>query len=77
VSLDSSPEQTLLDRARRTLLYRALGTLNETNREILLLKDIQQLGLQEIATLLDLPLGTVKSRSNRARLELAKAVRAL
>jgi len=76
-SLDASPEESLLEDARRALLYRAMGTLSPTNREILLLKDIQQLQLEEIATLLDLPLGTVKSRSNRARIELARAVRSL
>ena len=76
-SPDASPEETLLEGARRALLYRAMGTLSSTNREILLLKDVQQLQLDEIAGLLGVPLGTVKSRSNRARLELAKAVRSL
>jgi RNA polymerase sigma-70 factor (ECF subfamily) len=44
---------------------------------MILLKDIQGLALQEIADMLGLPLGTVKSRSNRARVELAKQVVAL
>ena len=72
-----SPEEALLAVGRRTLLYRALDTLSDVNREIVLLKDIHQLKLEEIGSLLRLPLGTVKSRSNRARTELAKAVRAL
>lgn len=76
-SMDASPQDSLLEGARRTLLYRALDTLNEANREMVLLKDIQQLKLEEISSLLGLPLGTVKSRSNRARIELAKAVRSL
>ena len=41
---------------------------------MILLKEIQGLPLEEIAAMLGLPLGTVKSRSNRARLELARAV---
>jgi RNA polymerase sigma-70 factor (ECF subfamily) len=54
-----------------------LRTLTATNRQIVFLKDIEQLQLSVIATRLGLPIGTVKSRSNRARAELAKAVRSL
>jgi RNA polymerase sigma-70 factor (ECF subfamily) len=73
----ASPEQSLLEDARRALLYRALATLTGANREILLLKDIEQLPLSDISARLGLPLGTVKSRTNRARSELAKADRSL
>ena len=76
-SMDASPEESLLEDARRALLYRALETLTTANREIVLLKDIEQLKLEEISTRLGLPLGTVKSRSSRARSELANAVRSL
>ena len=76
-SLEPSPEESMLEDARRSLLYRALATLTAANREIVLLKDIEQLQLSDISTRLGLPLGTVKSRSNRARSELAKAVRSL
>jgi RNA polymerase sigma-70 factor (ECF subfamily) len=76
-SLEASPEESLIADVRRALLHRALATLTATNREIVILKDIQQLRLSDISTRLGLPLGTVKSRSNRARLELAKAVRSL
>lgn len=76
-SLDPSPEESMIEAARRSLLYRALATLNSANREIVLLKDIEQLKLEDISTRLGVPLGTVKSRSNRARSELAKAVRSL
>jgi len=56
------------------LLHRALDAMNQMHREIILLKDIQGLTLEEIAGMLDLPLGTVKSRSNRARRELARTL---
>jgi len=76
-SMDPSPEETLIEDARRSLLYRALATLTAANREIVLLKDIEQLKLEDISARLGVPLGTVKSRSNRARSELARAVRSL
>jgi RNA polymerase sigma-70 factor (ECF subfamily) len=76
-SREASPEESLLEEARRVLFYRALATLTATSREIVLLKDIQEMRISEISTRLGLPSGTVKSRSNRARSELAKAVRSL
>jgi RNA polymerase sigma-70 factor (ECF subfamily) len=74
---DSDPEENAHLAGRKALLYRALDRMSEKNREIIMLKDIQGLKLDEISSLLALPLGTVKSRSNRARLELASAVRHL
>jgi RNA polymerase sigma-70 factor (ECF subfamily) len=76
-SADASPEDCVIAGARRALLYRALDTLTQMNREIVVLKDLDQLALSEISARLGVPLGTVKSRSNRARIELAKAVRSL
>jgi len=69
-----TPEDNLIRSSRRRLVHRALQKLSEINREIIVLKDIQGLPLEEISGLLDLPLGTVKSRSSRARIELAKVV---
>jgi RNA polymerase sigma-70 factor (ECF subfamily) len=71
------PEQEWRHDARRRLVHIALQQLSELSREIILLKDIQELTFEEIATMLDVPVGTVKSRSNRARLELARKVLAL
>ncbi len=62
---------------RRRLLLRAMDELSPLNRELIVLKEMQALPLEEIAALLDVPLGTVKSRASRARLELARALRAL
>ena len=72
-----NPEQAWVADSRKRLVYDALRQLNGQNREMILLKDIQGLALQEIDDMLGLPLGTVKSRSNRARAELAKQVVAL
>jgi len=73
----AGPEQAAEQAGRRRLLYRALARMSETNREMILLKEIQGLKLEEIAGMLGLPLGTVKSRSNRARVELATKLRAI
>jgi len=62
---------------RSALLYAALDKMSETNREIILLKEIQGLKIEEISTMLSVPVGTVKSRSNRARNELARRIRGL
>jgi RNA polymerase sigma-70 factor (ECF subfamily) len=69
-----SPEDAWLSDARKRLVYRALDRMSEQNREMILLKEIQGMNLNEIAEMLGVPIGTVKSRSNRARLELAKRV---
>jgi RNA polymerase sigma-70 factor (ECF subfamily) len=71
------PEQSWLRDGRKRLVYEALRHLNGPSREMILLKDIQGLQLKEIATMLGLPIGTVKSRSNRARVELARQVIAI
>lgn len=76
-SRSPNPEDAAIEDARRAILYRALDTLSDVNREIVLLKDIHEMKLEEIGSLLRLPIGTIKSRSTRARTELAKAVRAL
>ena len=72
-----SPEEEVGRRTRKRLLWRAVVAMTESHREMILLHEIQGLKLDEIADLLRLPLGTVKSRSNRARLELASRIREL
>ena len=46
--------------------------MDEDQREIVLLRDVDDLSYEEIAELLQLPKGTVKSRLHRARAELAR-----
>ncbi len=69
-----TPEDELYRSSRQKLVHTALQKLSEINREIIVLKDIQGLPLEEISGMLDLPLGTVKSRSSRARIELARVI---
>jgi RNA polymerase sigma-70 factor (ECF subfamily) len=76
-SHEVSPYVALEQRDRVVLLREALETLPETLRTAVLLRDIQELSYQEIATQLRLPEGTVKSRINRGRTELARQIRVL
>jgi RNA polymerase sigma-70 factor (ECF subfamily) len=69
---ERDPEASWAGRRDQALVRRALGRLTAISREIILLRDIQGLSLEEVASLLHIPIGTIKSRSNRARLELAR-----
>lgn len=53
-------------------IRQAVGRLDPDDREIVMLREFEQLSYQEIATVLDLPLNTVRSRLFRARLDLAR-----
>ena len=52
------------------VLNKAIGELPEKYRLAFILRDVQELPYDEVAKVLDVPLGTVKSRVNRARLIL-------
>jgi RNA polymerase sigma-70 factor (ECF subfamily) len=58
----------------RAVLADALERLDPQMRAILVLRDLQELEYQQIAEVLDLPIGTVKSRLFRARAALRQAV---
>ena len=61
----------------RVMLRVALEKLPLTLRTAVVLRDLQELSYQEIADRLGLPEGTVKSRINRGRIELAHQLRRL
>ncbi|HEY6290176.1 MAG TPA: RNA polymerase sigma factor [Terriglobia bacterium] len=74
----SSEEQPLAQvesRERREMLQAALDRLSPDMREAVILRDFQDLDYDEIAEVLGVPQGTVKSRINRGRLELAKVIK--
>jgi RNA polymerase sigma-70 factor (ECF subfamily) len=70
----ASPLATLENRDLAGLLRRALQTLPPSLRVAVLLRDLQELSYLEIAERLNLPEGTVKSRINRGRRELARQI---
>ena len=67
-----NPYRALEDQDRRSLMRRGLDQLPDKLREAVILRDLQGLTYQEMATRLALPEGTVKSRINRGREELAR-----
>ena len=69
-----SPHMMLERRDRVSLLRAALDKLAPSLRTAVILRDIQELTYQEIADRLGVPEGTVKSRINRGRTELARQI---
>jgi RNA polymerase sigma-70 factor (ECF subfamily) len=62
-----NPEQEFLEKLLREDLDRALGSLPEHYRAVVLLSDVEGCTYEEIAQALDIPIGTVRSRLARAR----------
>lgn len=69
------PDGLVAGREAREQLQAGLQKLSPELRETLILRDLEELEYREIADVLKIPEGTVKSRLNRARAELARAVR--
>jgi RNA polymerase sigma-70 factor (ECF subfamily) len=67
---DASPMKNMEDEEGKTLMDRALGLLSLDHRAGLVLKEIEGFSYEEIALSLGVPVGTVRSRLHRARLEL-------
>jgi RNA polymerase sigma-70 factor (ECF subfamily) len=66
------PERQALAREREAALHAALKSLARPYREVIVLRDIEGLSYEEVASALDLNVGTVKSRLNRGRTELRR-----
>ena len=77
IAAEPAADQKLEQRDRVALLRVALDRLAPTLRTAVMLRDIQELTYQEIADRLRLPEGTVKSRINRGRTELARQIQRL
>lgn len=72
VDRGKGPYQQLEQKERMRLLHAALKQMKDEYRQLIVLRDMQGMSYEEIAEALSLSLGTVKSRLNRARNELAK-----
>ena len=79
-ALPSQGELSALERVEqaemRAIVLRALGRLDPETRALLVLRDMQDLDYQQIAEVIDAPVGTVKSRLFRARAALREAIEA-
>jgi RNA polymerase sigma-70 factor (ECF subfamily) len=69
-----TPEAELISNADRELIEKALESLPVEFREILILREMEDMSYKEIADITDLPLGTVMSRLARARRRLQQAI---
>jgi RNA polymerase sigma-70 factor (ECF subfamily) len=70
----ADPERTASSHQLAELLQRALSRLTEAQREVLVLRDVEGLSAPEVAEILSVEVGAVKSRLHRARAALAEAL---
>jgi RNA polymerase sigma-70 factor (ECF subfamily) len=68
-------DRLLAGREAGEVLQRALAKLSPELRETVILRDLQEMEYREIAQVLKIPEGTVKSRLNRGRAELGRLLR--
>ena len=64
------PEEKADSVVKEEIIQKAIDVLSPKFKEVVILRDIQELSYEEISKILKIPLGTVKSRVNRARLKL-------
>jgi RNA polymerase sigma-70 factor, ECF subfamily len=67
---NESPEKVFEQKKSDGIVRDCIASLKESEREIIILRDLQELSYEEISNILSLPKGTVKSKLNRARLSL-------
>ena len=71
-SLDPSPEESTQHSEVSAALQRGIAALDVKHRSVVILYYLQEFSLEEVAYILDCPVGTVKSRLHYARQELSK-----
>jgi RNA polymerase sigma-70 factor, ECF subfamily len=74
-AVGSSMQKEMERREMAKQVQEGIDKLPEDLRTCVILRDIEELSYQEIVELLKIPEGTVKSRINRGRIELAKILR--
>lgn len=73
-STQEHPEAVFLKKVNRELLRQAMEDLPLESREVLLLREFEELSYKQIAEIVDIPIGTVMSRLARARTRLQQTL---
>ncbi|NOX89418.1 MAG: sigma-70 family RNA polymerase sigma factor [Calditrichaeota bacterium] len=74
---DSNPERETNTVITDRIIQKAIDKLTPKFKQVIILRDIQGFSYEEIAEIVGIPLGTVKSRVNRARLKLQEDLKQL
>lgn len=72
---DAGPEELADAGIKNKIIQDALLKVSESYREVVILRDIQEFSYEEIAEMLDITVGTVKSRINRGRAQLQELLK--
>lgn len=75
--MDQTPEQKVDGSLKDDIIQKAIDKLPSKFKEVILLRDVQGFSYEEISQILNIPLGTVKSRVNRGRLKLQEDLKFL
>lgn len=76
VEAGTEPEERLQQEEQLEQVRQAIARLTDEHRTMIVLRDIEGCRYEVIAEILDLPVGTVRSRLHRARLQLREALKA-
>jgi RNA polymerase sigma-70 factor, ECF subfamily len=74
---ETEPSRPLEEAERDALIHQALQALHPDHRAVVVMKDLDGLHYEEIAEILRVPIGTVRSRLHRARSDLRERLRSL
>ncbi len=74
---DYTPAETMQQNSSLDIIHKEIQKLPMSFKEVIILRDVQELSYDEISTILNIPLGTVKSRVNRGRARLQKSLKPL
>jgi len=75
LSNDDSPEERIEQEDRSRIVRTAIAAMPAAEKEVLIMRDLQEMTYEEISEVLGVPLGTVKSKLNRARNALKNKIK--
>ena len=72
-----NPENHVEGVIQEEIIHKEINNLSPKFREVIILRDVQELSYEEISKIIRVPIGTVKSRVNRGRLKLQSKLKDL